>query len=118
MQVLRHVLQVPTEAADARWYVSPDGSLNTFDGAVMGNDTGESCCASHSVTTGTSGSPVSAPALSGHATRSSTLFMNSAPVPTIAKSFWHALMIVLRVSSPLSFESMKSTTTLRPARPP
>jgi len=27
-------------------------------------------------------------------------------------------MIALRVSSPLSFESMKSTTTFRPASPP
>src|SRR6516162_7337644 len=75
----------PTRA----WYVLPDGSVKTLDGAVIGNETGEFCCTSQSVTTGTSGSPVFAPALSGHETRSSTLFMKSAPVPTIAKSFWH-----------------------------
>ena len=72
---------------------------------MIGNDTGEFCCGSQMVTTGTSGRPVFAPALSGHATMSSTLLRNSAPVPTIAKSFWHALMIALRVSSPLSLES-------------
>src|SRR3954453_17193214 len=49
---------------------------------------------------------------------SSTLLRKSASPPTIAKSFAHALMTALRVSFGLSFESMKSTTRLRPATPP
>jgi len=45
--------------------------------------------------------------------------MNSAVVPTMAKSSWHARTNALRASSALSFESMKSTWTLRPpATPP
>jgi hypothetical protein len=44
--------------------------------------------------------------------------MNSAVVPTMAKSCWHACTRAFRASSELSFESMKSTWTLRPARPP
>src|SRR4051794_27830751 len=43
---------------------------------------------------------------------------NSASVPTSAKSCWHAVMIALRESFGLRWESMKSTFTLRPAIPP
>ena len=45
---------------------------------------------------------------------SSTLLTNSASPPTIAKSLAQAVMMALRVSFGLSFESMKSMTTLRP----
>src|SRR6266567_8938425 len=41
-----------------------------------------------------------------------------ADVPTIAKSFWQALITQLEVALGSSLESQKSTTTLRPARPP
>src|SRR6516162_7641817 len=41
-----------------------------------------------------------------------------AEVPTIAKSFWQALMTQLAVALGSSLESQKSTTTLRPASPP
>ena len=67
---------------------------------------------------GRSGMPVTAPVESLHPVMSSMFDKKTADVPTIAKSFWQALMIAFRVSSPLSFESMKSTTTLRPASPP
>ena len=60
----------------------------------------------------------SAPAWSSQFTVSSTFGRNSAEVPTIAKSCWHAVITPLRASLALSFESMKSTTTLRPATPP
>jgi hypothetical protein len=66
----------------------------------------------------TSGRPVVAPAWSLQLTMSSTLLRNSAEVPTSAKSFSHAVMAPLRASLGLSFESRKSTTTLRPATPP
>ncbi len=46
------------------------------------------------------------------------LVMNAAAVPTSAKSSAHAVMIALRVVAGLSFESMKSTFSLRPATPP
>ena len=59
-----------------------------------------------------------APALSAQFTMSSTLVRNSAEVPTSAKSCRHAVMTPLRASLALSFESKKSTTTLRPASPP
>ena len=85
---------------------------------MIGNDTGDFCCEMSVVSSGMSGRPVGWPLMSLQASMSSTLFRNSAVVPTIAKSFWHAWMIALRVSSALSLESMKSTTTLRFARPP
>ena len=49
---------------------------------------------------------------------SSTLLMNSASPPTMAKSLAHAVMVALRVVLGFNFESMKSITTFRPARPP
>ena len=58
------------------------------------------------------------PALFWQPTMSSTLLTNSASPPTIAKLFAEALMMALRVSFGLSFESMKSMTSLRPAMPP
>ena len=84
----------------------------------MLNVVGEHCCTTSVVTTATSGSPVAAPALSTHASMSSTLFTKSADVPTTAKSSEHALMKALRESSADRCESMKSTTTLRLASPP
>ena len=85
---------------------------------MIGNDTGDACCTALVASSGMSGIPVLVPLRSLQPTMSSTLFRNSALVPTRAKSSAHALMIALRVSSALSFESMKSTTTLRPASPP
>src|SRR5438552_387785 len=43
---------------------------------------------------------------------------NNAVVPTMAKSSWQARINAFRASSALRCESMKSTCTLRPARPP
>ena len=80
--------------------------------------TGAHWCATSVLKSEMSGIPVAAPALSTHETASSMLFMKSAEVPTIAKSSLHALMIAFRASSALRCESMKSTTSLRPARPP
>src|SRR6266545_1601460 len=60
--------------------------------------------------------PVGAPDLSSQATMSSTLLRNSAAVPTMAKSRLHAVITAFRASVLLRWESMKSTTTLRPAR--
>ena len=60
---------------------------------------------------------MAAPVLSLQASTSSTLARKSA-AETTTKSFWHAAIIPLRDSAPLSLESMKSTLTLRPARPP
>ena len=66
----------------------------------------------------TSGRPVAAPALSAQLVSSWNVCSSSAPVPTSAKSSEHALMIALRASFALSFESMKSTWILRPPMPP
>ena len=65
-----------------------------------------------------SGIPIGFPAMSLQATMSSTLLTKSASPPTIAKSLAQAVMMALRVSFGLSFESMKSMTSLRPAMPP
>ncbi len=102
------------------WYVCGCWSWvsQMSGGGFTANDVGEHCCATSVVTTAMSGRPVAAPAWSTHASMSSTLFRNTAEVPTIAKSSAHALMVTLRASSALSFESRKSTTTLRPASPP
>src|SRR5262249_7153198 len=67
---------------------------------------------------GTSGMPMAWPALSTHCSNGPTSLRNNALVPTMAKSCWHARMTALRASSALSFESMKSTSTLRPASLP
>ena len=64
------------------------------------------------------GCRVAAPAPSTHPSMSSTLLRKIADVPTSAKSSEHALITALRDSSAVSFESMKSTTTFRPASPP
>ncbi len=85
---------------------------------MIGNDFGEHWCATSVWSVGTSGSPVTCPALSTHVSSGSTLLRNNALVPTMAKSSWHALITALRASSALSFESMKSTSTLRPASLP
>ena len=86
---------------------------------MTGNEIGEHWCWISVCSTGTSGSPVALPAWSTQLVIGSMLFMNSAVVPTMAKSSWHARTSALRASSALSFESMKSTWTLRPpARPP
>ena len=65
-----------------------------------------------------SGIPTGWPCAFGQVSRSATLLRKSASVPTSAKSSLHALMTALRASFALSLESMKSTTTLRPAMPP
>ncbi len=65
-----------------------------------------------------SGMPIAWPAWFTQPSMSSTRFRKMAEVPTRAKSCEHALMTALTDSSWLSFESMKSTTTLRPASPP
>ena len=80
--------------------------------------TGEHDWVVSSAVPGMSGMPIAFPALSLHATMSSTLFRNSASPPTMAKSSAHALMMALRVSLGLNLESMKSMTTFRPAIPP
>ncbi len=49
---------------------------------------------------------------------SSTLFMKTTAVPTIARSSLHAEIVALRASSALSRESMKSMTSFRSAIPP
>src|SRR4051794_29292162 len=64
-----------------------------------------------------SGRLVGAPVESLHCSMSSTLLRNSA-ADTTMKSLVHAAIIALRDSAPLSRESWKSTTTLRPASPP
>ncbi len=78
------------------------------------NDTGEHCCASSVLTIGRSGSPVAAPAWSLQAIMSSTFWRKSAAVPTIAKSWEHAVMIAFRASLLLRCESMKSCRWRRP----
>ncbi len=67
---------------------------------------------------GTSGIPVAAPAWSVQLTMSSTVLSPVVLVPTMARSCPHAVMVPLRAAFAFSFESMKSTTSLRPARPP
>ena len=44
--------------------------------------------------------------------------MRNVPLPTMAKSFWQAVMNPLRASFGLRCESMKSSTSFRPAMPP
>ncbi len=86
---------------------------------ITAYETGEHWCAISVCSTGTSGRPVAFPAWSTQLVIGSMLFMNSAVVPTMAKSSWHARTSALRASSALNFESMKSTCTLRPpATPP
>ena len=46
------------------------------------------------------------------------LSRNSAVVPTVASESPHAVVIALRASSAVSFESAARTTTLRQASPP
>ena len=65
-----------------------------------------------------SGMPVAFPAESLQLVMSAGVDRSSVPVPTSAKSSEHALMRALRVSFGFSFESMKSTLTLRPPIPP
>src|SRR6266511_4307077 len=85
------------------------------DGGLIECDTAEHWCTGSVVTNGKSGMPSASPALFTQPVMSSTLLTNSALVPTMAKSSPHALMIALRVSLALSFESIWSTTTLRQA---
>ena len=92
--------------------------LHTNCGGFTGKETGEHDSATPVTTAPMSGRPVAAPAWSVQLIWSSTVGRNSAAVPTIAKSFWHAVITPSRAALPLSFESMKSTTSLRPAMPP
>ena len=85
---------------------------------MIGYVTGEHWCAISITRAATSGSPVAAPCWSWHSTMSSTLLRKSTSVPTMAKSSEHAWMIAVRASSGLKWESMTSTTSLRPAKPP
>src|SRR5580704_15937852 len=65
-----------------------------------------------------SGMPTALPAAFLHPSMSDRSSSALAEVPTSAKSFWQALMTQLVVAFGSSLESQKSTTTLRPARPP
>ena len=56
-------------------------------------------------TDGMSGSPVVAPALSTQLMASSKLASRNMPVPTSARSFSHALMMLFLASLGFSFES-------------
>ena len=89
-----------------------------IDGGLIGYDSGLHCWTTSVVTTGRSGSPVMAPAWSLQACMFATLLRNRAEVPTSAKSWVQALMTAFCASLSESFESMKSTTSLRPAMPP
>src|SRR5580700_6619329 len=62
--------------------------------------------------------PIALPAAFLQPSRSERSSSALAEVPTRAKSFWQALMTQLVVALGLSWESQKSTTTLRPASPP
>ena len=65
-----------------------------------------------------SGRPVGIPARSAHSTASVTLVMKMLDVPTSARSWLHTVIKALREALALSFESMKSTWSCRPAMPP
>ena len=87
------------------------------DCGLIENVCDEQPCCSDVATNGTSGMPVACPAASTQLVMSETLLRKMAAVPIIAKSWLQALMTALRVSVGFRWESMKSTTTLRPARP-
>src|SRR6476620_10402008 len=92
--------------------------LQSSCGGLIEYVTGEHDSGTPVTIAATSGKPVVAPALSTQFTASSTFGRNNAEVPTSARSCPHAVMTPLRASLALSFESMKSTTTFRPATPP
>src|SRR5580658_5544712 len=64
------------------------------------------------------GMPAGWPAEFLHVSMSDRSSSALAEVPTMAKSFWQAWITQLEVALGSSRESQKSTTTLRPARPP
>src|SRR3954451_5263294 len=90
---------------------------NTAFGRI-GNTFGAHAWAVFVTRAAVSGIPTALPVESGQLTSSSGVCSSSAPVPTSAKSSEHALMMALRASLAFSFESRKSTCTLRPAMPP
>ena len=95
----------------------PTVEQSIIDG-ITGNDTGAHASGVPSTMAPMSGRPVAAPALSLHPVRSSRPVNSAVAVPTMARSSPHAVMIALRVSLGLRCESMKSTSSLRPATPP
>ena len=86
-------------------------------GGFTGKDTGEQPSLVPTIAP-TSGRPTAAPAWSLQDVMSSAVERNNAAVPTSARSCEQAVMTELRARFAFNFESMKSTTSLRPAIPP
>lgn len=79
--------------------------MQSVDVPSVGNDVAAQASGIPIVVAAISGSPVAAPAWSLQPVMSSTLVRNSTMPPTMARSFWQALIVALRVSLAFSFES-------------